>query len=175
MEVDPGSGCLTVSDTKTPPAERWVRTQRVVCGNVVVDLAWEAFSPRATAAPVMAERRRLCLRAETEGLQEAWLDTVSGPPSTWRLMRSNEPAFITAVSVWVDGKPVQPGLAMRARMALNSLLGSAYAPLVMTVTPVADWNKLPPAEREAKEASLSAFLLSHPDLAAQVGALTAVQ
>ena len=175
MDIDPGPGCLTVPDAGTPPAERRVRTQRVACGNAVMDLAWEAFSPRVTAAPVMAERRRLCVRAETEGLQEEWLDTAGGLPSTWRLMRSSEPAFITAVSVWIDGKPVRPGLAMRARMALNSLLGSAHAPLVMTVTPAADWDKLPPAQLEATQASLSAFLLSHPHLADRVGTLTAIQ
>ena len=173
--VDPGPGCLTVSGVGTPPAERPVRTQRVVCGDVVMDLTWEVFSPHVTAAPVMAERRRLCARAETEGLQEEWLDTAGGPPSAWRLMRSNEPAFITAVAVWVDGKPVRPGLAMRGRMAMSSLFGSTHMPLVMTVTPVADWDKLPPTQREAKEDGLSAFLLSHPDLTAKVGTLTAVR
>lgn len=174
LEIDPGPGCQAVPGG-TPPAEGRVRTQRVVCGNAAMDLAWEAFSPRVTAAPVMAERRRLCLRAQTEGLQEEWLDNPGGPPSAWRLMRSNDPVFITAVSVWIDGKPVRPGLAMRARMALNSLLGSAHAPVVMTVTPVVDWARLPPAEHQAMQASLPAFLLSHPGLAAEVGASSAVR
>jgi hypothetical protein len=89
-------------------------------------------------------------------------------------MKSTDPAFITAVSIWIDGKPVRPGIAMRARMALNSLLGSSHAPVVMTVTPVADWEKLGPARKDV-EASLPAFLLAHPDLAQKVGALSAVR
>ena len=70
-----------------------------------MDMAWEAFSPRITAAPLMAERRRLVLRAATEGLSESWLDDACDEaPSAWRIMRSNDPAFTIAVSVWVDGQ-----------------------------------------------------------------------
>jgi hypothetical protein len=129
-----------------------------------MDLAWEAFSPRITAAPLMAERRRLVLRVATEGLSENWLDAGGDTPSAWRIMHSNDPAFMIAVSIWVDGRPVRPGLTMRMRMAMNSLIGSAYAPMVMTVTPAVDWDALNWMDRKAAEASLPAFLLSHPEL-----------
>jgi exosortase A len=173
VAIDLGPGCQTESAGTDPAAPR-VRTQRVACGRFRMDLNWEAFSPRTTAAPVMAERRRLCLRAETEGLQESWLNVPGGPPSAWRIMRSNDPAFITAVSIWMDGKPVRPGLAMRARMALNSLLGSSHTPVVMTVTPVADWASLG-AERNSVESTLPAFLNAHPDLTRKVSALSVVR
>jgi exosortase A len=161
--IDVGPGCVIRTAAPDTVAVR-VRTQRVLCGVVAMDLAWEAFSPRITAAPLMAERRRLVLRVATEGLSENWLDAGGDTPSAWRIMHSNDPAFMIAVSIWVDGRPVRPGLTMRMRMAMNSLIGSAYAPMVMTVTPAVDWDALNWMDRKAAEASLPAFLLSHPEL-----------
>ena len=75
--------------------------------------------------------------------------------------------------MWVDGMPVRPGLAMRGRMAMNSLFGSGYAPMVVAVTPAVDWDQLKPAELRAAGESVPAFLLSHPDLERTVAALSA--
>jgi hypothetical protein len=170
--IDMGQGCVVRKVGSTEAGATLVRTQRVVCGGVAMDMSWEEFSPRVTAGPLMAERRQLVLRAETEGLQEHWLETANGRPSAWRIMSSDEPAFTIAVSMWVDGKPVRPGLAMRARMAINSLFGSRFAPVVLTVTPVTDWDTLKGIDRKDVEASLPAFLLQHPDLDTTVGAMS---
>jgi exosortase A len=171
--IDLGPGCVVQQLGSAVAGMTRVRTQRVVCDGVTMDMSWEAFSPRITAAPLMAERRRLVARAETEGLQESWLPPANGVPNAWRIMSSDDPAFTIAVSMWVDGKPVRPGLAMRARMARNSLFGSAFAPLVVTVTPTVDWEALKGIGRKDAVASLPAFLLRHPDLDRIVGALSA--
>jgi exosortase A len=171
--IDLGPGCNVRSVGSSETGLTQVRTQRVACGDVAMDISWEAFSPRITAAPLMGDRRRLVMRVETEGLQESWLQTADGTPSAWRIMTSDDPAFTIAVSVWVDGKPVRPGLTMRARMALNSLLGSAFAPMVVTVTPAVDWNTLKATDRKEAEAILPAFLLQHPGLNGTIGALSA--
>ncbi len=89
-------------------------------------------------------------------------------------MRSNEPVFATAVSVWVDGKPVRPGLHMRLRMALNSLFGGSHAPVVATVTPVVDWDNLSRDERQAAEQSIDDFLRRYPQLTRQLGTVSAI-
>jgi exosortase/archaeosortase family protein len=171
--LDVGADCV-VRPVGTPePEPSPVRAQRVTCGGVVMDMRWEAFSPRIIAAPLMAERRRLVLRAETEGLQENWLPTQDGSANAWRIMISNDPAYAIAVSLWVDGRPVRPGLAMRARMAMNSLFGSGFAPMVVAVTPAVDWDQLKPADRRQAEESVAAFLLAHRDLDRTVAALTA--
>jgi hypothetical protein len=135
---------------------------------------WATFSPRSTAAPVMAARRRMVAGAITEGLQEAWLDTPGGSLGAWRLMKSNDPAYAIAVSVWVEGKPVRPGLPMRLRMALSSLTGSAFAPMVVSVTPVVNWRTGNQAEIVAAEDALPRFLAAHPELDATIGALSAL-
>jgi exosortase A len=161
--IDVGPGCV-VRPAAPDPVASGVRMQRVVCHDVAMDMAWETFSPRITAAPLMAERRRLVLRAAVEDVSESWLESPGNVPSTWRIMRANDPAFTIAVSVWVDGRPVRPGLAMRMQMAMNSLFGSPVAPMVVTITPAVNWDGLTWTERKTAEASLPAFLLSHPDL-----------
>jgi exosortase A len=170
--IDPGPGCVAHATAPTELVTSNLRTQRVVCGGVPMDMSWAAFSPRITAAPLMAERRRLALRAETEGLQEHWLESENGKPSPWRIMRSTDPQFMIAVAMWVDGKPARPGLVMRSRMAMNSLFGSAYAPMVVTVTPVVDWDALTGEQSKNAEASLPVFLRRDPNLDRTIGALS---
>lgn len=156
------------------PSHAAVRSQRVACGDLTMDLTWTALSPRVTAAAVMAERRRLVLRAETEGLDQSWLRTPDHRPSPWRLMFSGDPFYLTAVAVWVDGRPVRPGMAMRIAMARDSLLGTRYAPMIMTVTPVADWDNVTPEQRIAVEAALPTFLNRYPGLLDQVSHASAL-
>jgi hypothetical protein len=64
---------------------------------------------------------------------------------------------------------------MRLRLAFNSLAGSPYAPMVMTVTPAVDWGNLTVADFKTAETDLSRFLLTHPNLDQTVGALSALK
>jgi exosortase A len=148
------------------------RSQRVLCGAVPLDISWEAFSPRSTAAPLMAARRKMVAGARTEGIQENWLDESDGTFNAWRVMKSSDPAYVIATSVWIDGRPVRPGLGARVRMALNSLLGSDYAPMVVTITPMVDWQGRNGSELKAAEDALRHFLLNHPGLEETVGAFS---
>jgi len=79
------------------------------------------------------------------------------------------------VAIWIDGRPVRPGLAMRLRMALNSLTGSGFAPMVVTLTPVANWGTRNARELRAAEDAVPQFLASHPGLNNTVGALSALR
>jgi exosortase A len=168
--IDVGPDCTV--QPATPAAEVATGSQRVLCGGVRLDMSWEAFSPRSTAGPVMSARRRMVAAARTEGIQEHWLDPGDGTFSAWRVMKSTEPAYLIAVSVWIDGKPVRPGLQMRLRMALNSLLGSPYAPMVVTVTPVVDWEARNGSDLKTAEDALPHFLRTHSSLNETVGALS---
>jgi exosortase A len=170
--VDMGAGCVVRAAGLTDPVLPRVWTRIVVCDGVAMVVSGEAFSPRITAAPLMSERRRLAMRPTTEGLRERWLETNDGTPSARRIVTYNDPVFTIAVSLWVDGKPVRPGLAMRARMAMNSLFGTPFAPTVMTVTPAVNWASLNGRERKDAAASVPAFLLSHQDLERTTGALS---
>jgi exosortase A len=170
--IDWGAGCVARAGHPATATTPGVHTEAMTCDGVALDMNWTMFSPRITAAPLMAERRRLVAQVLTEGLQENWLDTSDGAPSAWRVMISNDPAFVTAVAVWVDGKPVRPSLGMRVRMAMNSLFGSAYAPTIVTVTPARNWEALKLSELKDAEVGVRTFLVSHPDLDRTIGALS---
>lgn len=173
--IDLGPGCVSAPGPDADPARPFLHSQRVTCGPYKMDLTWVSFSPRVTAGPVMAERRRLSLRAETESMQQHWLQTDGGGKSPWRIMHSNEPLYETAVAVWIDGHAVRPGLAMRLRLAASSVLGSDHAPVVMTVTPVVQWGGLSREERRAVEQSVDDFLRAYPQLTERVGAISALR
>jgi exosortase A len=167
------------SDCQVQPAESaegaTVRSQRVVCGADALDMSWEAFPPRSTAASMMSARRRMMTGARVEGIQENWLTQSDGTLRAWRVVKSNDPAYVAATSVWIDGRPVRPGLGMRARMALNSLTGSDFAPMVVTVTPVRDWPAGNGPGLKAVDDALLHFLLTHPNLDETVKALSALR
>ncbi len=167
--IDVGTNCLVEPASSRPGSP--IRSQRVLCGGEPVEISWAALGARSTAGPVMAVRRRMVAGALTEGLQESWLTNADGTPSAWRVMISSEPAYAIAVSIWIDGRPVRPGLAMRLRIALNSLTGSAHAPMVVAVTPVVSRD---PMELSAAEDRLIRFLQTHPELDATVGDLSAL-
>jgi exosortase A len=171
--IDIGADCAiqpgSVPDTGS------VHTQLVLCGGVPMSMAWEAFSPRSTAGPIMAERRRLALTAVTaEDFSQSWLNPGDGKTSAWAIMRAADPGYIVAVSVWVNGVPVRPGLRMRLHLALSSLFGSDYAPMVVAVTPTVDLRANGAAIATA-EVALDRFLVSHPDLDRTIGRLSAVR
>jgi hypothetical protein len=169
-----GPDCAVVP---TPAAEdRSVRRQRVSCGGVAMDMAWAVLPPRSTAGPLMAERRRMASTAITaEDFSQFWLAPGDGKASAWDIMSAADPGYIVAVSIWVGGKPVRPGLKMRLHMALTSLFGSSYAPMVVAVTPVLDWSKGSGVSMNAAAAMLTGFLTSHPGLDPTIGTLSAIR
>jgi hypothetical protein len=66
-------------------------------------------------------------------------------------------------------------MGMRMRMALDSLLGTGYVPLVVTVTPAVQWERLTGAQRKIVEGGLEEFLLAHRELELGIGAVTGVR
>lgn len=153
-----------------------VRRQRVSCGGVAMDMAWVAFPPRSTAGPLMAERRRMVSTAITaEDFSQFWFSPGDGKTSAWDIMSAADPGYVVAVSIWVGGRPVRPGLKMRLHMALSSLFGSSYAPMVVTVTPVLDWSNGTGVTVKAAAEILAGFLASHPGVNPTTGTVSAVR
>jgi exosortase A len=143
--------------------------QRVVCDGLAFDMRWRALSPRSTAAALMSARRQMIRPVLVENLSESWLPPVDGHPSAWRIMQADDPPYALAVAVWVDAASVRPGLATRARMAIESMTGGRYAPMVMTVTPAVSWDTLTRSELQRTVDQLRAFLRSQPGLDHEVG------
>jgi exosortase A len=159
--IDPGAGCIVRAAVADGP----VHSERVQCGgDLPMDVAWQTFPSRSTAAPIMAARHRLTLRALSESAASSWLHAGPGHPSAWQILTSNDPVYVTAVAIWVRGRPVRPGLAMRLAMASDSLFGGRQQPMLITATPVTDWGAVLPGGRARIEAELKAFLSGHPHL-----------
>ena len=118
------------------------------------------------ACEVMAEPSAPATYAAVKKVFRNW------PPAV--VMTSSEPAYAVAAAIWIDGKPMRPGLAMRLRMALDSLTGSDHAPMVVTVTPVVNWDSRDPLELSAAGDALTRFLQTHPELDETVGKLSAL-
>jgi exosortase A len=108
--IDIGSGCMV---QPLPPSQGpAMGSERVLCGAVPVDISWAVFSPRTTAGPVMAARRRMVAGALTEGLQEDWLESGSATSSAWRIMKSSDPNY--AIDAAEDGPEQSRRIGLRA-------------------------------------------------------------
>jgi exosortase A len=147
-------------------------SQHVDCGGTLMTVDIEVFAPRSTAAPINAERGRLTRPAEADDISEAPLNARNGdvlPP--WRVIRANEPSFISVAGVWINGQPTLPGLKTRLEMAQTSVFGGGRAPVLVTITPVADWPKIDMRRKQALEHQIAALIEAHPSIADQVRAI----
>jgi exosortase A len=137
-------------------------SQRMNCGGNVMAVQVEVFSPRSTAAPINAERRRLTRPPDSEDMTDNALPAEGGEGlEAWRILRTAQPAFVSAVGLWVNGAPARPGLAMRLKMAETSLTGTSLAPVIVTVTPVVDWSRVNPKDLQNLEYRLADWLRGH--------------
>ena len=164
--IDFGSGC---TDTPIPAsaAHGAMASLHVVCPVLTMDVHVEVLSRHSTAAPLLAERRRLVVIPDTEEAETVWLPAPPGTPHIWRVMRDPQSGPMIAFVSFVEGRPATGSLAMRARMAWTSIAGAGSAPVLVTVAPQANWNKLDPTARDGLEKRLGA-LLSQPGVVAQM-------
>jgi exosortase/archaeosortase family protein len=172
--LDLTPSCINQGGPAIPPAGSVGRAivQLVSCDGTAMNIEIEVFSSRSTAAPVNAERRRLTRFPEAEDLSEAPVLTKSGEVLPgWRFIRADSPGFfVTTAGLWVDGKLAAPGLRMRLQMAKTSVTGATYAPVLVTITPVADWRHVDVARQHQLEHQIAALLEAHPDIGDQIRA-----
>ncbi len=166
--------CLDTGQKINPPATVIGQTiaQRVDCGGILLDVQVEVFSRRSTAAPVNAERRRLTRAPDAEDVAEnALFPNETGAARAWRITSSTEPSMVAASALWVDGVPAMPGLPMRLGMARTSVFGGAFAPVLVTIVPVANWHEIGQREKRILHDSIARFVLESANLDEQVRAI----
>ncbi|MSP02188.1 MAG: exosortase [Acetobacteraceae bacterium] len=169
--LDLSPTCVAASPPTAPAdgAPGQAIVQRVTCGGTPMNVRIAVFSPRSTAAPINAERRRLTRLPEADDTTETPLSDEGGDATRgWRLVRANQPAFIAAAAMWIDGEPTLPGMTMRLRMARTSLVGTAYAPVLVTITPVVDWGNVDMRRKRNLEAQIAALVREHPEIGDRV-------
>ncbi|MGE0418863.1 MAG: exosortase A [Acetobacteraceae bacterium] len=172
--VVPNSGCEIRQMTNTEARSDRRVTTRVVCGLTPFDITVMVFPARTTAGPVIVARRRLSRPLAAEDISESWLEQPDGTQTPWRIVKATDPNELSAVGVWLDGKPISLGLGMRMRMAQASLFGGSSSPVVVAVQPVVDWPAVTPNMQRDIGRVLTTFLLAHPELAEQASRLGAL-
>jgi hypothetical protein len=120
---------------------------------------------------ITAQRRAT---GEFEGGDETVVSSLQVPgiePGNWRLVFTAEPARVTAAALWVDGKPATGGLAGRLAMARDSLAGSAYAPMLVTVAMQFPRPQLSSNDEQYAQRLIRAFLMAQGKLSEQISQL----
>ena len=171
--IVPGRGCWMRPEPLTEGlgAPGHMIVQRVGCADGVVALTIEVFAPRSTASQLLAEQRRLTLFPSSDDAETRPLRIEDAPAGTWRLTETQQPFQLVVSSLWVEGKPARGGLAMRARLALNSILGSRFSPVLVVVTPEPDPLGADGDRAKQAERNITTFLQSQPDLYGQIARL----
>ncbi len=172
--LDLAPACLDTGATIAPAPGTIGRSlvQQANCGGILLNIQLEVFSPRSTAGPINAERRRLTHPVGAEDTSEASIDPgPRGGGHAWRVAISTEPDRVTAAATWIDGAPMAPGLAMRLNMAWASVFGAAYAPVLVTIEPVADWTRVGGREKKQMADRIGLFLRETPSFNEQIHTL----
>jgi exosortase A len=172
--LDLAPSCVTTGTRTMPQADVTGQAieQRAECGGTLLNVTIEAFSPRSTAAPVNAEQRRLTRLPDAEDLSESPLTIRAGNVlRPWRLIRANQPAYVAASGLWIDGQPTSPGITMRIGMARDSLTGVSAAPVLVVITPVVDWSRIDMRRRAELERQIADLLEAHREIGDQVRAV----
>jgi hypothetical protein len=76
--------------------------------------------------------------------------------------------------VWIEGEPMTPGVAMRLKMARDSVVGASSPPALVIITPGADWPRVDARRRAELELRISDLLASHPEIGAQIRGMSKV-
>lgn len=163
------SGCATDGIVPTLPAQRITLSYQ--CQGVPLLVTIQAFPPRSTADSLLRERRRITGELAAEEVAVTVLPIVHAENGSWSLIRTTGPVQTTAVATWTDGVPARGGLSGRIGQARNSLLGSSYAPVLITAA-IEQRGPTVPADRQRGPALLRAFVDAQTALTAQVATIS---
>jgi len=164
------AGCTP--DTGTTPIlpEQRVSATLLCAGRLLV-VTTQAFPPRSTSDSLVRERRRMTGEFAAEEAVAGALPTSRADNGVWSLVHTTGPARTTAVVGWTDGAPAQGGIAGRVRQARNSLFGSLYASVLITVA-IESPTRPTPIEHQRIDAILRAFVDAQTDLTFQIAAIS---
>ena len=132
----------------------------------------QAFPPRSNPARVITAQRHAT--SEMEGGDETVVSNLQVPgiePDNWRLVLTTEPPRVTVAALWIDGKPATGGLAGRLAMARDSLVGSAYAPILVSVSMQFPHPQLSSSDQQYGQRMIRAFLAAQGGFSGQIAQL----
>ena len=166
----------TAGDGLSPvlPAQSIVLTY--VCKGRPLVVTIQAFSNRSTPDSLIRERRRITGELNSEDAAVSALpvatDGRARPDNgVWLLVHTIGPFRATAVASWTDGAPTQGGIVGRLRQARNSLLGTEFAPLLITAA-ITLPSQAGAFEQQQIDGILRGFVDAQDGLTSQVAAIS---
>jgi len=162
------AGCRPMSPEAFATAPD-VATQHFACAAAQLTVTVQAFPPRSNPARVITAQRQTT--GEIGGGDETVVSNLEVPgiePSNWRLVLTEAPARVTAAALWIDGKPATGGLTGRLAMARDSLVGSAYAPMLVTVSMQFPRPQMFSSDEQFAQRLIRAFLTAQGKLSEQI-------
>jgi len=130
----------------------------------------QAFPPRTNSARVIAAERAVTGEAGDEAFIST-LQVPGGVPENWRLVIPADRTRATVAALWIDGKPSSGGLARRIAMARDSLAGSAFAPVLVSISTQLPHPQAVNGEDQRALETMRAFLMSQPKFSEQIAEL----
>ena len=161
------AGCWPASQPVTTAPGVAVQNFNCTAGRLTVTV--QAFPPRSNPARVITAER--VATGETGAGEEPFVSSLDVPgiePHTWRFVVASEPAKVTAAALWIDGRPAVGGLSGRIAMARNSLFGSTYAPMLVSVSTRFPHPQVAPNEQKQAADLIRAFLGSQAKFSEQI-------
>lgn len=154
-----------VSDAASPgPAA----TRRYDCAGVPLAATLLVFPPRSTPDKLRDAQRRLTGESESEDAEVSALRAGRPEPRDWRVVTTAKPARVTALAVWIEGRPAEGGLRGRLMQARASVLGAERAPVMLLVSAGSERGAMVPEERERALALVRGFIDAQAELGAQL-------
>ncbi len=163
------AGCRQVGASPPLPATRVALG--VDCGGQTFEIAIETFPARSTLADLLAARRQATGELGAEDASYSGLNVAGDEKGDWSLVQTIEPFRTTALASWVDGKPAQTGIRGRLEQARASVLGSQYAPVLMTIS-TNERGGLPAERQAALAQQMRGLVEAQTGLTAQVAAFS---
>ena len=162
-------GCWPVSIAPVTPAPG-IALQNFTCTTGRMTVTVQAFPPRTNSARVIAAERAVTGDAGDEAFIST-LQVPGGVPENWRLVIPADRTRATVAALWIDGKPSSGGLARRIAMARDSLAGSAFAPVLVSISTQLPHPQAANGEDQRALETMRAFLMSQPKFSEQIAEL----
>ncbi len=138
-------------------------TQAMSCDGIGIAITTEAFSVHVKADALIRARRDRSGEMQSDDAEFHALPGTTPNAGPWLEIVTLDPYRISAASAWVDGEPQRGGLRGRLQQAWGSMLGSSYAPILITAV-VALPGRVAPADQARVVAVLTKFANAQGDL-----------
>ena len=146
-------------------------SQMVTCAGVPLTISVRVLPPRINPNRILAAWRTLTGEDTASDTEFDSIDIPGHSPEHWRLTTTEEPGWVTASVLWLNGVSAGGGLRDRATQARASIFGASSAPVLASVSFHSGRVQALMGEREAAEKAIRGFLAAQTDLGAQITAL----